>query len=88
VDELVPINLLLPGQSAQIEVVLGTPEQVHRMEEIGLRDGADVQMMQPGSPCIIRLGGQRLCFRADEAMSVLVRPTHDRARKYVVGPAA
>jgi hypothetical protein len=32
-----------------------------------------VEMVQPGSPCIIRLDGQKFCFRADELVQVLVR---------------
>jgi Fe2+ transport system protein FeoA len=64
---------MLAGQSAQVGAVLGQPEQVHRLEEIGLRGGTQVEMLQPGSPCIIRLGGQKFCFRADELLRVLVR---------------
>jgi hypothetical protein len=32
-----------------------------------------VQMVRPGSPCIIRLDGQKLCVRSDEMAGVLVR---------------
>lgn len=74
VDDLIPLNQLTAGQTAEIGVVLGQPEAVHRLEEIGLRGGTKVQMVQPGSPCIIRLDGQKLCFRSDEVLSVLVRP--------------
>jgi ferrous iron transport protein A len=55
-------------------MVLGQPAEVHRLEEIGLRGGTNVQMIRPGSPCIIRLAGNRLCLRADELVSVMVRP--------------
>ena len=55
-------------------MVLGQPAEVHRLEEIGLRGGTNVQMIQPGSPCIIRLAGNKLCLRADELLSVMVRP--------------
>ncbi len=30
-------------------------------------------MIRAGSPCIIRLGTQKLCIRVDEAVGVLVR---------------
>jgi Fe2+ transport system protein FeoA len=39
---------------------------------MGLRGGAEIEMMQAGSPCIIRLDGHKLCFRDDEATRVLV----------------
>jgi Fe2+ transport system protein FeoA len=73
VHDLIPLSLLAAGQSALVDKVLGRPEEVHRLEELGLRGGATIEMLQPGSPCIIRLAGQKLCFRADELLSVLVR---------------
>ena len=71
--DLVPLQLLTPGQSADVGHVMGSPETVHRLEELGLRGGATIEMVQNGSPCIIRLAGQKLCFRADEMVRVLVR---------------
>ena len=53
--------------------VLGTGDLVQRLREMGLYDGASVQMIRPGSPCIIRLQGQRLGFRTDDLARVMVR---------------
>ena len=75
-DQLVPLSLLTAGQTAQVGQILGRPEQVHRLEELGLRGGATIEMVQPGSPCIIRLGANKLCFRADELTRVLVVPAN------------
>ena len=73
--ELIPLNLLRSGQTARIGHVTGRPEQVHRLEELGLRGGTQIEMVQAGTPCIIRLAGHRqLCFRADDLLRVLVRP--------------
>lgn len=72
--DLIPLSQLHPGQRAQIEAVLGPPEQVHRLHELGLRGGIEVRMVQPGSPCIVMLGDQRICFRSDELLRVLVKP--------------
>ena len=74
IPQLVPLSLLTAGQSAHIGQVLGKPDQVHRLQELGLRGGVTVEMVQPGSPCIIRLGGHKLCFRGDEVTRVLVQP--------------
>jgi Fe2+ transport system protein FeoA len=71
--DLIPLHMLAAGQSADVRQVSGNPDQVHRLEELGLRGGAQVEMVQNGTPCIIRLSGQKLCFRADELLSVLVR---------------
>ena len=74
IQQLMPLSLLSSGQRAQIGQVLGRPEHVHRLEDLGLRGGATIEMVQTGTPCIIRLGTHKLCFRADELTRVLVRP--------------
>jgi hypothetical protein len=32
-----------------------------------------IEMVQPGSPCIVRLAGHKLCFRESDVMGILVR---------------
>jgi ferrous iron transport protein A len=71
--DLVPLTFLRAGQRGRIGEVLGGGDVVHRLRELGLRDGAAVQMVRPGSPCIIRLDRQKLCVRSDQVASVLVR---------------
>ena len=71
--ELIPLNRLRTGRIAQVAEVVGRPEQVQRIHELGLRDGAEVQMVRSGSPCIIRLAGHTLCFRPNDLLSVFVR---------------
>lgn len=66
--------MLSPGETAHVGQVLGREDQVHRLQELGLRSGARIEMLQSGSPCIIRLGANKLCFRADELTRVLVVP--------------
>jgi len=70
---LLPLTLLPVGEMARIGTVTGQADQVHRLDELGVRGGAQVEMVRPGSPCIIRLGGQKLCFRCDDMVSILVR---------------
>ena len=71
--DLIPLPLLQPGQRALIDQVLGPADEVHRLHEMGMHVGRPIEMVQPGSPCIVRLDGAKLCFRDGEAMSVLVR---------------
>ena len=73
-SELIPLRALSAGQAAEIGDITGDPQHVHRLQELGLRQGKIVEMVQPGSPCIIRMAGQKLCFRPSEALNVLVRP--------------
>ncbi len=67
--------MLAMGQTAQVSQILGRSEQIQRLEELGLLRGATIEMVQSGSPCILRLGANKLCFRADELTRVLVLPT-------------
>jgi Fe2+ transport system protein FeoA len=71
--ELLPLHLLTSGQRARIDQLLGRPEEVHRLQELGMRVGTHVEMVQPGSPCIIKLHGAKLAFRDHEGFRVLVR---------------
>lgn len=73
-DDLIPVALLARGQSAEIGQLIGRPEQVQRLQELGLRSGAQIEMIQPGSPCIVKLDEQRLCFRESDLVGILVRP--------------
>lgn len=76
--ELIPLHLLPTGGRARINEILGAADEVQRLREIGLRNGADIEMVQTGCPCIIRLGEQRLCFRSADRVCVLVHPRDGR----------
>ncbi len=72
-DELIPLQMMLPGQRGRIDSVIGREDDVHRLHEMGLRNGRRIEMVQCGSPCIVRLDGHAICFRADDLLQVLVR---------------
>jgi ferrous iron transport protein A len=72
--EAIPVNQLRCGEVADISQVLGTPDQVRRLEELGLRGGVRLEIVRDGSPCIVRVGCAKLCFRHDELLRVLVTP--------------
>lgn len=71
--ELLPLHMLPPGSRARIGQLVGPAEDVHRLEELGLRVGEPVEMVRAGNPCIIKLGGSKLCFRDNETLGVLVQ---------------
>lgn len=70
--ELVPLEMLRPGESGVIAEVDGDPHLVHRLHELGLHADRAIAMVRPGSPCLIQLGDQRLSLRLDDAATVLV----------------
>jgi Fe2+ transport system protein FeoA len=70
----IPVTRLAAGQSARVSRLVGQPEDVHRLEEFGLRRGARIQMFRPGNPCILRLSGSKVCLRSDQLLDILVTP--------------
>ena len=74
VQQLSSINSLRRGQVAEVRHVVGPVEHVHRLEELGLRAGARVELVRGGATCIVRINGGTFCFRSDETVSVLVAP--------------
>ena len=73
-EALIPLNLLASGASAHVAQIFGGPEQVQRIKELGLGRGTELQMVRSGSPCIVRVAGQTLCFRGGDLLSILVQP--------------
>jgi ferrous iron transport protein A len=74
-DHVIPLHLLPAGELAEVDQLFGDEAEIHRLEEMGLRSGTTIEMVQSGLPCIIKLSGHKLCFRSSEACNVLVRPT-------------
>ena len=53
-SDLIPLSLLPIGSLASVSKVIGKPEHVHRLNELGLRDGAEIEIVQGGAPCIMQ----------------------------------
>jgi Fe2+ transport system protein FeoA len=68
------LSRLLAGQAALVDRIVGRADHVHRLEEFGLLGGTRIQMFRCGSPCIIRLAGNKVCLRADDLTHVMVKP--------------
>lgn len=75
---VVPLDCLAPGEEGRIEIVDGSSEMVTRLEEMGIRQGVDVRMVQQGSPCIIALNNHRISFRGEESAIVMVAVGNDK----------
>jgi Fe2+ transport system protein FeoA len=68
-----PLQMLVSGQRARIDQLLGQPDEVHRLQELGIRVGSPIEMLQSGTTCIVKLDGTRLAFRDHDGFRVLVR---------------
>jgi Fe2+ transport system protein FeoA len=73
-DDLLPLEMLRSGEWAEVADVSGEPGWVGRMAEMGLEIGSRLRVLQPGSPCLLQVGGSRLSLRGDWATQILVRP--------------
>lgn len=73
-----PLELLRPGEWAEVVEIDGEPTFIGRMAELGLCPGCTVQVLQPGSPCLLRLGEVRLCLRSDWTQRILVSPLNSK----------
>ncbi len=73
-SQLLPIEMLSSGVWADVAEVQGESGWVSRMAELGLRAGSRLKILQPGSPCLLEVGGSRLSLRSNLAVQILVRP--------------
>lgn len=70
--QVVPLDMLRSGEHGCICDMDGRDEFVHRLEEMGLREGVTIEMLRPGTPCILGVNHHRLTFRPEETTTILV----------------
>jgi Fe2+ transport system protein FeoA len=71
---IIPLHLTDSGTSAEVVEVLGNPEQVQRVRELGFCNGTSIDVVQGGSSCIVKLGGNTICMRTNELLNIFVKP--------------
>jgi ferrous iron transport protein A len=71
--DFISLSALRPGQVAEVGEVVGPLAHIRRLQELGLRAGALLQMVRSGSPCILRVDGSTLCIRDDDSLRLMVR---------------
>jgi Fe2+ transport system protein FeoA len=64
--------MMASGEVGRVVQVVGVPEVVHRLAEMGLQEQVRIRMIQQGSPCIVAVEDHRLSFRAADEIKVLV----------------
>jgi Fe2+ transport system protein FeoA len=75
---VMPLDLLQAGDWAEVANVDGDPSWVGRLAELGLREGAQLCVLQPGSPCLLQIASGKLCLRGGECSQILVVPISSR----------
>lgn len=69
---ILPIHILRSNERARVVDLFGDSSTLHRLDEMGLNVGSEIQMVRPGSPCIIAMAGKRLSLRLEEGTDILV----------------
>ncbi len=67
-----PLDLLRDGESGEVMDVLGDPEWVSRMNEVGICVGRQVRVLRQGSPCLLEVEGARLSVRGESVRQIFV----------------
>jgi Fe2+ transport system protein FeoA len=77
---VLPLDMLRAGEWGEVAEIAGQSPLLHRLAEMGLRTGCRIRMVQPGAPCLLDIGGCKLCLRADDCSQIYVRviPSCDR----------
>jgi len=73
-DRWIPLSELGLNQTAQVMELDGDEGCRHRVEEMGLRAGAAIQMLRCDAPHIIAIDGRRVSFRFSDCVQVWVKP--------------
>ena len=72
--DIIPLQMLQPGQEAHVDQLLGAPDDVQRLHEMGLQPGAWVEMVRQDDACIVKLLASTVCLRGASMFQVMVRP--------------
>ena len=72
-DVLIPLEMVGAGQAVEVVDLDGDPGWVGRIQELGIRIGACLRVLRPGSPCLLQVGDNRFCLRCASGSCVLVR---------------
>ncbi len=71
-SQVIPLELLQAGEEGAIHSVEGSESLTHRLAEMGIREGAAIRMIRPGTPCLVAVNNHRMSLRIEGSASVLV----------------
>lgn len=70
----IPVQQLETGTRAVVVGLSGSAVEVARLAELGLCRGARIEVLLKGRPCIVQVGGSRICLRPSRYLNVQVLP--------------
>ncbi|UCE60802.1 MAG: ferrous iron transport protein A [Phycisphaerales bacterium] len=63
---------LQAGDCGIVEGIGGSQQACKRLADLGFVPGAEITMIRPGSPCIIRIGGRCVGLGAEHQRAILL----------------
>ena len=73
----VPLQDLPLSTPAEVADVFGSDDEVARLAELGLHNGAVMRLVRQGSPCIFQVNNSRICLRPSN-LQIYVTPLQTR----------
>ena len=70
----VPVEFLAPETEGVVVDMCGEEQNVHRLEELGIRCGCKIRMLCPGETCLLAIEGKKMCLRLNSTAEILVQP--------------
>lgn len=66
------LSSLKVGTEARVSSIEGDEAVKHRIEEMGIREGASIRLIRSQAPQIIAIHGRRLCLRMNAHLQIWV----------------
>ena len=71
--QMLPLGTLGKRERARICNLDGPDLSVHRLREVGIREGAMVEMIRPGAPCVVRIDNRSMSLRCVDCLVMVER---------------
>lgn len=73
ITEIFPLDSLSRRERGTVFDLEGPASVVHRMREIGIREGATIEMVRPGQPCLVCIDNRRISIRCQDCQILVSR---------------
>ena len=70
---LVPASSMAQREYGQIRMMNGNEQATHRFAEMGIRPGAQIQLIRHGKPSMVAVDGRKFSMRAEDLDEILVQ---------------
>lgn len=79
---LVPASSMAQREFGQIRLMSGDQQATHRFAEMGIRPGAQIQLIRHGKPCMIAVDGRKFSMRAEDLDEIFVQVSANSSEQH------